>query len=30
MERAVLSGFKLPGNEVYHSPVSIAETKNGS
>ena len=29
MERAVFSGFKLPGNEVYHSPASIAGTKNG-
>jgi hypothetical protein len=29
MDRAVLAGFKLPGNEVYHSAVSIAETKNG-
>jgi hypothetical protein len=29
MGGAVLSGIKLPGNEVYHSPVSIAETKIG-
>jgi hypothetical protein len=28
MDTAVLSGFKLPGNEGYHSPVSTAETKN--
>ena len=29
MERAVFLGFKLPGNEVYRSPASIAGTKNG-
>jgi len=29
MDRVVLSGFKMPGNEVYHSPVCTAETENG-
>jgi len=29
MARTVVSGFKLPGNEVFHSPIFIAETKSG-